>query len=97
MKYWLKAFPADQLLLIRLEDWGQNRLNVLNTQIYPFLGLPPIKEDRIPEMKAKNKNSQFVDVKMRNDTKRLLDDFHRPFNEDLAKIMNDSIFLWNDV
>jgi N-acetylgalactosamine 4-sulfate 6-O-sulfotransferase len=33
---------------------------------------------------------------MREDTRKLLQDFYRPWNQKLAKLLNDDAFLWPD-
>ena len=94
---WLNAFPKDQLLFIRLEDWSKNRTRILNEHVFPLLGLPSVPSERIATDSAKNKNRHGSNVKMHNSTIQLLRDFYRPFNEDLSEMLNDNSYLWNDI
>ena len=34
--------------------------------------------------------------KMLNETREILNDFYRPFNEEIAQILNDDQFLWGE-
>ena len=93
---WLKVFPAEQLLFLRLEDWSKNRTRILNERIFPFLDLPPVETGRIKTGKVKNRNWRDTNVQMMNKTRRLLMDFYQPFNMELSVMLNDTIYLWED-
>ena len=55
--------------------------------------LPEDFEEKI--IKIKHRGVQTARVKpMLNETKALLDDFHRPYKQRLAKMLSDDRFLW---
>ena len=96
IEHWLKAFPKDQLLFIRLEDWSRNRTRILNERVFPLLGLPSVPSERIATDSVKNQNTHGSNVKMHDSTKQLLLEFYRTFNEDLADMLGDTAYLWED-
>ena len=97
IEHWLKAFPKDQLLFIRLEDWSKNRTRILNEHVFPLLDLPSVPIQRIATEKAQNKNWHGKNVNMHNSTRQLLKDFYRPFNKKLSSMLQDDSYLWSDI
>ena len=93
---WLSAFPREQCLFIRMEDYSKHRAQVLNEQIFPFLGLPPMDDSRITN-EVKNHNAHGNQVEMLNKTRLLLKQFHEPFNKKLAELLNDERWEWSDI
>ncbi len=53
----------------------------------------PAGWDKIMSMPARNANSQKYE-KMLPKTKALLEEFYRPYNEKLAKMLKDDRYLW---
>ncbi|XP_025095693.1 carbohydrate sulfotransferase 15-like [Pomacea canaliculata] len=98
---WLKVFPRDQILVIRLEDYAKN-LKQTTRRVYDFLGLRKLsreEEDKIlqsPIANARKKKDKDLGF-MWEDTHRLLRDFYQPHNEKLADLLGDPRFLWTDV
>ncbi|XP_064646115.1 uncharacterized protein LOC135499313 [Lineus longissimus] len=98
---WLTVFPRSQVHVVRTEDYGRNTAGVLQ-DIFKFLevdALPPDTLKEIAEGPRMNTNRQYsYDVgPMQASTRKLLDDFFKPFNEALAHILQDDCFLWKDV
>ena len=102
LRTWLTAFPADQLMVVRLEDYSQNTATVLQ-DIFAFLGVKQIPreeiEDFIQRSKSKNTNkkSYIKHGEMLDKTKTMLTDFYRPYNERLAELLRDKHFLYVDL
>ena len=101
LRTWLSAFPANQLMVVRLEDYAKNTASILQ-DIYAFLGVKYMEKEKIEryikEVKAKNTNTQSY-VKhgeMLNKTKIMLQDFYRPYNMKLAELLRDNRFLYED-
>ncbi|XP_042885797.1 carbohydrate sulfotransferase 15-like isoform X1 [Penaeus japonicus] len=96
---WLKVFPREQVLVVRMEDYHQNMVSSLAT-IYSHLGLRPLTEEEeelvnIAPIHNKSKRKKIVG-KMLNSTAYILQDFYRRFNADLAELLGDSKFTWED-
>lgn len=91
---WLKFFPKDQFLFLRLEDMAIDPYTTLK-KVSNFLGISvddfEINEE---ELQGHKLQSSYPDMPARTAT--LLHDFYRPFNEKLAALLNDRIFLWED-
>ncbi|XP_072019372.1 carbohydrate sulfotransferase 15-like [Amphiura filiformis] len=96
---WLRAFPRDQVFFIKMEDWHSECKTML-PNIYQFLDLEPIpkqKTDEICNKKQKNKTpGTKAKGSMLPETKQLLDKFYEPIRKDLAQILDDDRFLWNN-
>ena len=91
---WLAVFPRDQFLVIRAEDYCRNRSRIL-PDVYQFLGLRPVDPELLNNINRTIVNYRPPKRPMLNETRRLLNDFFRPFNAMLAELFNDSKFLWN--
>ncbi|XP_025089224.1 carbohydrate sulfotransferase 15-like [Pomacea canaliculata] len=100
LEQWLKVFPRHQMLIIRNEDYSKNISHHLQT-IMDFLGLaslPPSDLDKISAQdRAFVRNSQDKAVgDMLPETRKLLTNFYRKYNEQLATMLSDKRFLWQE-
>jgi hypothetical protein len=84
---WFNIFPKEQIMIIPSEDLASETQRVLR-EIFYFLGLPAYNI----------KNTEKVNVskysKMDQDTRQLLIDFFRPYNEKLFGYLNQK-FDWD--
>lgn len=96
---WLKVFPREQVLVVRMEDYHQDMVSSLAT-IYNHLGLRPLTDDEEEVVNTEpihNKSKRKKTVgKMLNSTAYILREFYRKFNSDLAELLGDSRFTWED-
>ena len=96
---WLSVFPKEQVMITTLEELGEDSYSVTKSA-WEFIGLDPIQEaDFKPQVYKINKwmiSNQYKDTfKIWPETKELLDRFFRPYNERLAKLLDDKRFLWS--
>ncbi|XP_063864619.1 carbohydrate sulfotransferase 15-like [Scylla paramamosain] len=100
IKDWLQVFPREQVLVLRMEDYHNNVTKTL-ASIYHHLGLrsaTPDKNKRINIHKVYNKNmKKFLVGDMFGSTRKILQEFYKPYNKDLANLLNDPKFKWEDV
>ena len=91
IRKWMEVFPPKQLLFLKFEDYAQDPVSSIERDVLPFLGLGPFDENIRNQLKyRRQKNRAAFHVKLRNDTRKLLDDFYFPFNRDLKKILGTS-------
>ncbi len=90
---WLSVFPRDQLLVIRGEDYYANRADTMQ-KLFKFLDLAPLPPDLAKAISQGAVVNARGGMMMRSHTKTLLTKFYKPFNEELAALLNDSNFLW---
>ncbi|KAJ8250306.1 hypothetical protein COCON_G00222280 [Conger conger] len=95
---WLTVFRRDQILVLRLEDHASNRKYTMHT-VFDFLRLGPLTEQKEAEItRSPVSNTRRPADKslgpMLPVTKEILRDFYTPFNEKLAKVLNNDSFLW---
>ena len=101
LQTWLSAFPVDQLMVVRLEDYSQNATTVLQN-IFDFLGVKHMPKDQIEvfikgsKAKKRNKKSYVKHGEMLDKTKAMLTEFYRPYNVKLAALLGDDRFLYRD-
>uniref|UniRef100_X2AX35 Sulfotransferase domain-containing protein n=1 Tax=Capitella teleta TaxID=283909 RepID=X2AX35_CAPTE len=100
LKDWFDVFPREQIFLIQLEDYSERREEIL-AQLFEFLGLGPMpqdKYDKLKEVGVRNKAARRMRDRLGGDmyeeTKRLLDAFYKPYNEQLAAFLKDDKYLW---
>jgi len=63
------------------------------SKVWYFLRL----EDSPTEGVFKNVDNVIDGVAMHQQTKELLDEFYRPYNQLLAHVLSDVRYLWNDI
>jgi len=86
LKIWFKKFQKNQLLMIPSEDLAQKTDQIL-TKIFEFLDLPYFK---IKDLTKQNKREY---PPMKAETRKLLIEFYRPYNEKLYNLINQH-FDW---
>ena len=100
LKEWYRVFPKDQIVILRLEDYSQHRTQTL-LELYDFLGLrnlTPAETEYFVEVtnssSAINNNTfpNYQNMVMYEETRHLLYTFYKPFNQALAKLMEDQRF-----
>ncbi|XP_061913807.1 carbohydrate sulfotransferase 15-like [Entelurus aequoreus] len=97
---WLSVFPREQILVLRLEDYATNLEGTLD-EVFSFLEAGPLpKEAKAALVQRPSSNTRRAADKnlgpMLPCTRRLLGDFHQPFNHKLASVLQDQAFLWSD-
>ena len=96
---WLQFYPKENFLFLRTEDMSRLPLRMMN-RITDFLGVDPVSKDQAQEWLRQKANAQTVyttdleKFKMKPETKQLLEEFYRPFNEKLAELTGSKHFLW---
>ena len=93
IREWLKHFPRDQLLVLKFEE------NIVDTDAYVTQVLDFLKvKDRslLPGKSLHNTDKHSTELKtlMWDKTRKVLEDFYRPHNQELAQLLQDDKFLW---
>ncbi|CAB1416697.1 unnamed protein product [Pleuronectes platessa] len=97
---WLTVFSREQILVLRLEDHASNRKYTMH-KVFDFLNLGPLTKEIESEI-TRNPASNTRKPADKNlgpmlpITKEILRDFYTPFNEELAKVLRNDSFLWNN-
>ena len=100
---WLSVLPRERIHFFTLEELATQDLRQTGKVILDFLEIPSTNNIiREFEHIDCNENQQTVvdykhdpRLKMREDTKQILVEFFRPFNQMLADLLGDDKFLWN--
>ncbi|KAG2452263.1 hypothetical protein HYH02_003287 [Chlamydomonas schloesseri] len=95
---WTAVFPRQQLLFLRTEDYKAAPREHLQA-VMKFLGMRELSDSETGSlMRLRRFNAQSEKYpRMWPRSRKLLEEFYRPFNEKLAALMgNDPRFLWAD-
>ncbi|XP_071479286.1 carbohydrate sulfotransferase 15-like [Diadema antillarum] len=97
---WLRAFPREQLRIVRMEDWQVNCTGIL-TDIFSFLTLGNLSPEQTAQIcEATPQNSNKAKLRevggMLPQTVSLLEDFYQRSNEELSQLLGSDKFLWKD-
>lgn len=95
---WTSVFPKEQLMWLRTEDYKAAPAEHIQALIR-FLGMRTLSSEEIMTMmRLRRFNAQSTKYPaMWPQTRTLLEEFYRPFNEKLAKLLgNDPRWLWAD-
>ncbi len=97
---WFRTVPKDQFLFLRTEDLANNPYALLQA-VWGFLGLPEQSATDLKDVLFEHYNTNQVShrksVQMLEKTKQKLREFFRPFNEELARLLNSEKFMWLDI
>ncbi|XP_064648509.1 carbohydrate sulfotransferase 15-like [Lineus longissimus] len=87
---WLKVIPRDKFYITTKEVYVTNPSKVIG-EIFNFLELDEVAISSDGQTTTVNVNAYGP---MLSQTAELLDEFYRPFNEALAKLLEDQKYLW---
>ena len=92
----LALMPRDQIFIVRAEDYYKNRGPTLSA-IYKALKLPKPSEKLAKKLiKTGVSNKKHGGFKMLKSTANKINNFFRPYNAILAKVLESNKFLWKD-
>ena len=101
VKDWLDVFPPNQVFVVHAETFFADRISVVR-DVLRFIGLGPSLIDDETWQSIGSKPPTNVSVLkgrladgMLNKTRKLLDDFFRPYNRMLADLLGDKRFQWD--
>ncbi len=96
---WLQVIPKEQFLFLRTEDLANDPYSMMR-DVWDFLGLPEQTKEALGstlyEHSKLNPLSRKKAVQMKTATCARLREFYQPFNEKLAKLVENDKFLWTD-
>ena len=96
---WLSVFKRDQLMFVRMEDLIRDPYSVVSA-VWRFMDLNPVPKNHFKTDVRTNINTWIgsdkykENFKMLTMTRKLLDTFFAPYNERLAKLLNNDKYLW---
>lgn len=95
IKKWLQFYPLENFLFIKMEDISDDSAGTI-LRITQFLNIPPLPRETAESIFGQPQNALNMSKSqpMDESTKVLLERFYQPFNEELAKTLNDERFLW---
>lgn len=99
MTDWIKAYGHDKVHVIRLDEWVTTPIEEYK-KLLKFLEIDMLSNNTIKSIvEQKVQNSQKKKMKkageMLPSSRKLLEDFYRPYNRALAELLNDTNFLWD--
>ena len=98
IKKWLEFYPIENFLFIKMEDISKDSFGTMS-KITEFLGLSPITSREVAEnlLEVKMNVMRESHVKpMAAQTRSMLEEFYQPYNLELAQLLEDQHFLWNE-
>ena len=97
---WLSVVPRERIHFFTMEELATQDLQHTAKVILSHLELPFTESQGFSEIDC-GKNTQYkIDykqdprLKMRQDTKQILEEFFQPYNQMLADLLGDDKFLW---
>ena len=92
LREWLRVFPRENLLFLKIEDIYADKMAVVN-KLLEFLHLPKFKpEDSEYILKHGSKNKSKMHEEMLNETKVLLEEFFAPMNRELSNLLKEDYY-----
>ncbi|CAH1784895.1 unnamed protein product [Owenia fusiformis] len=95
---WLAVFKKKQFMIIKLEERSENDKGVIE-KILDFLEMRQLTplEEQVLAVQAHANTRRKEDVEMGpmfESTAKLLDDFYKPYNDQLIELLDDARFNW---
>ena len=81
LKYWLKIFPRENILIVSTEEFESNQQIIYN-KIFEFLNISKFEVKNTKKMEKGNY------LPMKSETRNLLLDYFRPHNHELFELIN---------
>ena len=100
LERWFKVFGRENILVIQMEQYSKNIAHTLTQEVLPFLELDPFLERELAELNKhqkqlpKNVSKKKDQKKVYDRTRQMLENFYRPYNQRLATLLNDKVYLW---
>ena len=100
IREWLDVFPREQMLFIKFEEYVDNQFDIIQNQIFPFLGVPKLTLRRASELKnalekSTGSNKTHKNLTVLPETEEILRNFYGPYNRELSKLLGDDKWLWD--
>jgi len=97
MSIWLQVIPRERILIVKSEELRENTADVMR-DLFKFLGLSCLTNDQLAKVATdRHVNEGSINrPPMLPSTRKLLQEFFKPFNEKLAQLLSDDRFLWKD-
>ena len=96
---WLRHLSIDRFLFLNTDDLSEQPYRTLS-EIWDFLGVHKQTERELEDVFYQRANAGHASslqlLKMKPETERLLREFFRPYNRELADLMDNDKFLWTD-
>lgn len=94
IKKWLQFYPLENFLFIKMEDISEEPVETLS-KITQFLNIAPVRRETARDYFSHPHNVLHNKPPPMDETTRVrLERFYQPYNEELAKTLNDERFLW---
>ena len=92
LKKWMQFYPRESFLFLRTDDMSSQPAIFMNN-ITDFLNINQFPENT-SNMLTHRKNVQKLHMEMLPETRAILSEFYRPFNEMLVELTGDRRFHW---
>lgn len=92
LKEYFRVFPREHILVLKLEQFSKNTTESMK-QVFSFLGLASVEKSQLRKIADPDKHANTRTKKaqkvgdMLPQTRTLLEDFYRPHNEELVKLL----------
>ena len=93
LKKWMQFYPRESFLFLRTDDMSSHPFPFMK-RITDFLNISHMSHNALT---TPMKNKQKLNMKMLQETRAILSEFYRPFNEMLVELTGDRRFLWDDI
>ncbi|ELT90371.1 hypothetical protein CAPTEDRAFT_150358 [Capitella teleta] len=101
---WFATYPRDQFYITRLEDFAEKK-SAVASEIFEFLELPPVSDDILFEIdkdtvhntavQRSGKGTTVGELLMWDSTKKIIQDFYRPWNDKLVQLLGDDKYSFS--
>ncbi|ESO98180.1 hypothetical protein LOTGIDRAFT_114620, partial [Lottia gigantea] len=96
---WYRAFSKFQIHVIHFENYLENTEKEMS-RLFRFLGLRQLTKGEskkvMTEVPTNRRTNEADEGEMWTETRETLAEFYRQYNEALAKLLNDTKFLWGN-
>ncbi|CAG5127292.1 unnamed protein product [Candidula unifasciata] len=99
LREWFSVFHRKHFFFLRSEDYKKDIRGNLQA-VFAFLGIDSLPDTLLDTISDQEKRLQTTQKKkagpMLPETKKMLQDFYQPCNKDLAQLLGDDKYLWNN-
>ena len=92
----IHLFGRENVQIVQFEEFVIDSVGYIRKEILPFLNLKDYKKKILRQLKSKKsvQNSSRLKYQMLNETRILLQDYYRPYNLKLSRLLSDNKWTW---
>ena len=88
------TFGREKVLAIQFEEFTLDPVQCIRDNVLPFLSIPDYSPEILANISTEVTNPSELQYEMLNETRARLQDYYRPYNNELSQLLDDDKWNW---